>query len=168
MGFKRPEVRIFSLGPKILNFVRNWGFFLPKNTPHYGLTGMRFWEAKCLVEHLHRLLLDRGLHIQVVLCHIQATMLWIVARSTPSACTAAIPLFTLFIVLRLPAPFSSYFYSIAPPRSFPDKTLKKCPGSVQASGDTRRCSGGIFFNTRSCQQPNHSCWMLFPFRPGTS
>ena len=44
MGFKRPEVRIFSLGPKILNFVRNWGFFLPKKTPLYGLTGMRFTE----------------------------------------------------------------------------------------------------------------------------
>ena len=35
---------------------------------------MRFREAKCLVEHLHSLLLDRGLHMQVVLCHIQVRM----------------------------------------------------------------------------------------------
>ena len=35
---------------------------------------MRFREAKCLVEHLHRLLLDRCLHMQIMFRHIQIGM----------------------------------------------------------------------------------------------
>ena len=35
---------------------------------------MRFREAKCLVEHLYRLLLDRRLHMQIMLRHIQVSM----------------------------------------------------------------------------------------------
>ena len=35
---------------------------------------MRFREAKCLVEHLHRFLLDRRLHMQIMFSHIQIGM----------------------------------------------------------------------------------------------
>ena len=99
MGFKRPEVRIFSLGPRkglILKEIKPFSSLFrqiqkTKSTRKYpfdwSLTGVKknsflFFDwsfsasfsecgAKCLVESLDCLLLDRGLHMQIVLRHVQ-------------------------------------------------------------------------------------------------
>ena len=59
-------------------FRKKLGIFLVKKCgsvlAYRNCTGTRLTSAKCLVEHVHSLLLDRVLNVQIVLCHIQVRM----------------------------------------------------------------------------------------------